>query len=335
MPRIVSDTKLVFNAHECIIDLLFVPGKNQLLSRSIDDHIILWDISSFQATKVMTFPVVPGIMNIAISPDGEKLAICGWNHLEIWNINIKKIEYSKKYENAMGWGLIRSGYFTSDGKKFLLGLHGGNVRLFETKTLNQKDIDLNLITKEREEQLSKLGYPYLEEMIPGTMPQDVYTQYSDGSISIWNINDMKEHSLCKLPIVPFQIFEETKQIVQGSVWLGQFVDHSKLLMKSFGIEPTRDREDFLRISQIPSGNLIKTLPNCRGIIQNKIGEAHLFCGDTSGGVKGYETIHWEEVLTIPSDTTLGPAIIAVMDSPGGRIAYGTAKGCICVRSFIN
>jgi WD40 repeat protein len=117
---------------EWVSTVCFTPDSKFILGEySFDKKVNIWD--SETGELVATIPVNIQIGSMDISPDGTKIALSCYHKIQIWSLISKKELFSIDDNSVNGFGIK----YSNDGKKLAVGLGNGDIKIFDSETLNQ------------------------------------------------------------------------------------------------------------------------------------------------------------------------------------------------------
>jgi WD40 repeat protein len=159
---------------EWISTVCFTPDSKFILGEySFGKKVNIWDSESGEL--VITLPVNLQIGSMDISPDGSKIALSCYHKIQIWSLISKKVLISIDDNSASGFGIK----YSNDGKKLAIGLRSGEIKLFDSETLNQ----LTILNGHFKPVLSVSFNKDNKYLVSGS---------SDQMIKVWNVNTQKE-----------------------------------------------------------------------------------------------------------------------------------------------
>jgi WD40 repeat protein len=135
IPPLNNDPQVI--AHRNTVPALaFDPTGRILASGDSDGKVILWDVPSFRPLRVL-----PGhtraIRTLAFSPDGQRLATAGQDgSLRVWDVN-QGGQVDGRAGNPQNPDPINIVAYSPDGQFIVIGLEGGALIRFDSRSLTQ------------------------------------------------------------------------------------------------------------------------------------------------------------------------------------------------------
>ncbi len=110
------ETTLSINEHNILQGLAFHPNSKQLAVATEDGEVEIWDVESRQKLRSLE-PDDYGALQLAYSPDGEKLAVATWRGIQVWNVETGVLLQEFDSNAGRGYDEQLQAAFSADGRQ--------------------------------------------------------------------------------------------------------------------------------------------------------------------------------------------------------------------------
>lgn len=124
--RVHRDGRLLRGHHGPVRAIAFLPDERRFVSGGFDGAVRIWDLKSGRVLSTMYDKTRTGISALAVSPDGELVAVCHGETVCIWSLETEQVERSIS-TNA---GIAASIAFAPDGQTIAVGYDAGLAKIW-------------------------------------------------------------------------------------------------------------------------------------------------------------------------------------------------------------